>query len=184
MRQVDAAAGVQPHVRALPGAAGRGRSQRRRSECPHVQGGRRPDPREDRHDLPEADAVSDVDLRQHCIRGAAVRGPAEVGDGRPRRVGAAQGCAVERGEGQARAKRHQPVGGTAAAAVHRARHRRAARDHPVRRAMLGARSDLHREDRGTDRRAEVGLHGRDRHPQHAAGGTRVRLHGIHVPRAT
>ncbi len=33
-----------------------------------TQGRRRADPRQDRHDLPEADAVSDVDLRQHCLR--------------------------------------------------------------------------------------------------------------------
>ena len=46
----------------------------------------------------------------------------------------------------------QPVRRPAAAAVHRAHRRGAARSHPVRRALLGARSDLDRQDRGTDRR--------------------------------
>jgi phosphate transport system ATP-binding protein len=51
------------------------------------------------------------------------------------------------------AKRPQPVRRPAAAAVHRAHRRGAARGDPVRRALLGARSDLDRQDRGTDRRA-------------------------------
>ena len=37
------------------------------------------------------------------------------------------------------------------------------------RAVLGARPDLDPRDRGPDRRAQAGLHDRDRHPQHAAG---------------
>ena len=57
-----------------------------------------------------------------------------------------------------------------------------ARGDPVRRAVLGARSDLDRQDRGADRRAEDRLHDRDRHPQHAAGGARLRLHRLHVSR--
>ena len=38
------------------------------------------------------------------------------------------------------------------------------------------------QDRAADRRAQERLHDRDRHPQHAAGGARVRLHRLHVPR--
>ena len=45
-----------------------------------------------------------------------------------------------------------------------------------------AGSDLDVQDRRADRRAEVGLHHRDRHPQHATGRARVRLHGVHVSR--
>ena len=45
--------------------------------------------------------------------------------------------------------------------------------HSARRALLGARSDLHRQDRRTDRRALRGIHDRHRHPQHAAGGARL-----------
>ena len=41
--------------------------------------------------------------------------------------------------------------------------------------------DLDGQDRGTDHRAERGLHDRDRDAQYAAGGARVRLHGLHVP---
>jgi phosphate transport system ATP-binding protein len=52
----------------------------------------------------------------------------------------------------------------AAAPVHRAHGRGQARGDPVRRAMLGARPDLDRKDRGTDRRIEGELHDRDRDP--------------------
>src|SRR5215213_7464659 len=48
--------------------------------------------------------------------------------------------------------------------------------------MLGARTDLDRQNRGTDRPTEARLHDRDRDPQHAAGGARVRFHGVHVSR--
>jgi phosphate transport system ATP-binding protein len=74
-----------------------------------------PDPRQGRHGVPEADAVPDVDLRQHRLRRAAVRDAAARGDGRARRVGAEEGGAVERGQGQARPERLGPVGRPAAA---------------------------------------------------------------------
>ena len=74
------------------------------------------------------------------------------------------------------------VGRPAAAAVHRAHDRRPARDHPAGRADLGARSDLHREDRGADPRAARALHDRHRHAQHAAGGARVAAHRLLPPR--
>ena len=98
------------------------------------------------------------------------------------RDGAAPRRAVGRGQGQARRQRPEPVRRPAAAAVHRAHRRGEARGDPVRRALLGARSDLDRQDRGADRRAEGRLHDRDRHPQHAAGGARLRLHRLHVSR--
>jgi phosphate transport system ATP-binding protein len=76
-----------------------------------------------RHGVPEADAVPDVDLRQHRLRREAVREAVALGDGRPRRVGADQGRAVERSQGQAEPERLRPVRRPAAASVHRARHR-------------------------------------------------------------
>ena len=82
------------------------------------------DPRQGRHGVPEADAVPDVDLRQHRLRRAAVRDAVARRDGRARRMGAEEGRAVERGQGQARPERLGPVRRPAAAAVHRARHRR------------------------------------------------------------
>ena len=42
-----------------------------------------------RHGVPEADAVSDDDLRQHRLRHPPLREAAQVRNGRPRRVGAA-----------------------------------------------------------------------------------------------
>ena len=81
-----------------------------------------------------------------------------AGHRRARRAGAAPRGAVGRGQGQAQAKRPQPFGRPAAAPVHRPRRRGEARGAAARRALLGARSDLHRQDRGADRRAEGRLH--------------------------
>ena len=53
---------------------------------------------------------------------------------------------------------------------------------PARRADLGARPDLDRQDRGADRAAALGIHHRDRHAQHAAGGPHLAVHGLHVSR--
>ena len=64
-----------------------------------------------------------------------------------------QGRAVGRGQGPPRRSGHGPFRRPAAAAVHRARHRRRSRDHPDGRAVLGARSDRHRPHRGADRGA-------------------------------
>src|SRR5207253_5319977 len=125
---------------------------------------------------------SDVDLREHRVRGAAVREDAQVGAGWAGRDLAAPRGAVGRSEGQARRQWAQPLGRAAAASVHCTHRRGAARGDPVRRAVLGARSDLDRQDRGVDRRAQGRLHDRDRHPQHAAGGARLRLHRLHVSR--
>ena len=74
LRQVDAAAHAEPDVLALSAASARPgeiRVQRRQ----HPRRGDRPQPaaRESRHGVPEADAVSDVDLRQHRVRRAPVR---------------------------------------------------------------------------------------------------------------
>ncbi len=76
----------------------------------------------------------------------------------------------------------EPLRRPAAAPVHRPHRGGQAGSHPARRALLGARPDLDRQDRGADRRAQGRLHHRHRHPQHAAGGARLRLHGLHVSR--
>src|SRR6185503_19541630 len=52
----------------------------------------------------------------------------------------------------------------------------------VRRAHLGARPDRHRLDRGADARPEGARDHPHRDAQHAAGGARVGLHRLHVPR--
>ena len=81
---------------------------------------------------------------------------------------------VERGQGPPGQARWRPLRWPAAAAVHRARYRGAARCAADGRAVLGARSDLDAGHRGSDRRTQAGLHDRDRHAQHAAGGARER----------
>ena len=104
---------------------------------------------------------------------AAMDERVEGGAARRRRSGT-------RSKDKLRPERPRPVGRAAAAPVHRARDRGQARGHPPRRAVLGARPDLDRQDRGADRRAEGRLHDRDRHPQHAAGGARLAVHRLHV----
>ena len=87
-------------------AAGRDHAGRR--EHPRLQARRQPAARQGRHGVPEADAVPDVDLRQHRLRRAPVRDAAARGDGRARRVGPEEGRAVERRQGQA-ARRAAPA---------------------------------------------------------------------------
>ena len=78
LRQVDAAARAQPHVRALSGPARDRRGAARRREHPRRRSGPQPAARAHRHGVPEADAVPDVDLRQHRLRHPALRAAAEV----------------------------------------------------------------------------------------------------------
>ena len=85
----------------------------------------------------------------------------------------APGRAVGRGQGPAQEVGARHVGWSAAAAVHRPGRRRRSRGDPHGRAVLGARSHRHGPDRGPDDRDQVGVHDRDRHPQHAAGRPRV-----------
>ena len=106
-----------------------------------------------RHGVPEAQPVPQVDLRERRLRPAHPRpGEEQGGPRRDRRVQPEEGGAVERGQGPAAGARHRPVRRPAAAPVHRPRHRRVARGHPDGRAVLGARSDRHRQGRGADRR--------------------------------
>ena len=62
----------------------------------------------------------------------------------------ARGGAVGRGEGPPQELRARPLRRSAAAPVHRQGHRRRAGGDPDGRAVLGARSDRHGEDRGAD----------------------------------
>ena len=184
LRQVDLAARAQPHVRPLSAPARHRRGHVRRRQYPVAAAGPQSAARAHRHGVPEADAVPDVDLREHRLRHQAVRAPAEIRARRPRGDLAAARRAVGRGQGQARRQRPEPVRRPAAAPVHRAHRRGAAGGDPVRRAVLGARSDLDRQDRGADRRIDRRLHDRDRHSQHAAGRARIRVHRLHVSRRT
>ena len=152
LRQVDAAADLQPDVRPLSRPARHRPGDAGPDQHPRSQARSQSAARAGRHGVPEADAVSDDDLREHRLRHPALREDLQVRDGRPRRKGAARRRAVERGQGQAERLRPQPVRRPAAAALHRPHRRGAARGDPVRRAVLGARSDLDRQDRGTDRR--------------------------------
>ena len=90
------------------------------------------------------------------------------------------------GRGQGQIERLRPVafGRPAAAPLHRPHRRDPAGSYFVRRTLLGARPDLDGEDRGNDRRIEGKLYDRDRHAQHAAGGARLGIYGLHVSRRT
>ena len=133
----------------------------------------------DRDGVPEAEPVPEVDLRQHRLRPARARD--EGRHGRDRRARAAPRRALGRGEGPAEVERLRHVRRPAAAALHRALPRDRARRDPDGRAVLRARPDLDRPDRGPDGGAARELLDRDRHAQHAAGGARLRhdrvLHG-------
>ncbi len=99
--------------------------------------------------------------------------------GRARRAEPPPGRDLGRRQGQAQAVGPRAVRRPAAAAVHRACHRHRARHDPDGRAVLGARPPLHAPDRGADGRAQAELHDHHRDPQHAAGGPRLGLHGVH-----
>ena len=129
-----------------------------------------------RHGVPEAEPVPEVDLRQHRLRPA--RDGHEGRHGRDRRERAAARRAVGRGQGPAQDERVRHVRRPAAAPLHRARARHRARRAADGRALLGARPDLDRPDRGPDDRAQAGLLDRHRHPQHAAGRARVGHDGV------
>ncbi len=124
-----------------------------------------------RHGLPEAQPVPDhVDLRQRRLRPAASPAAAheiDAGTGaRARCVGASLWDEVKDRLGKPGAG---PLGGPAAAALHRPRACSRARGAADGRALLGARPGGDAGDRGADRRAEEASDDRDRHPQHAAG---------------
>ncbi len=78
-------------------------------------------------------------------------------------------------------QRAEPVGRPAAAPVHRPRRGAAPAGAAAGRADLRARPDRHRPHRAAAQRPAERLHHRHRHPQHAAGGARVGVHGLHVP---
>ena len=84
-------------------ADGRGAGRRRATSL--IRDRPQPAARQDRHGVPEADAVPDVDLRQHRLRHPPLREPAPGRARRPRRAGAAQRGPVGRGQGQAEAER-------------------------------------------------------------------------------
>ncbi len=140
-----------------PGQRATGEVHARRPQ--HPVEGRRPEPvaRQGRHGVPETHALPDVDLREHRLRDSSLRTPVEGRDEQPRRGGAERGGALGRGEGQAAPVGPRPVGRPAAAALHRPRRGDQARGALARRARLGARPDLDRQDRGPDRQAARGL---------------------------
>ena len=73
LRQVHAAAHLEPHLRPLPQSARRRRGDARRREHPEPEAGPEPAARQGRHGVPEADAVPDDHLRQHRLRRAPLR---------------------------------------------------------------------------------------------------------------
>ena len=90
------------------------------------------------------------------------------------RGGAARRRPLGRGQGQAAQKRPGPLRRPAAAALHRPGHRHGTRRAPDGRALFGAGSHRHAEDRRTDVGTEEALHDRHRHAQPAAGPARGR----------
>jgi phosphate ABC transporter permease subunit PstA len=134
-----------------------------------------------RHGVPEAESVSEVDLRERRLRlaGARVRVRSRFSMRRSsRRCG---GALWDEAKDRLRTTSPSRCRRPAAAPVHCARAGDRSGTAAVRRADLGARPDRHRQHRGADDRAQVAGDDSDRHPQHAAGGARLGLHGLHVP---
>jgi ATPase subunit of ABC transporter with duplicated ATPase domains len=113
-----------------------------------------------RHGVPEAQSVPEVDLRQRGLRAAPARSEQCR---RPRWTTAWSGaegrCALGRGEGQAR-PRGLCLSGGQQQRLCIARGIAEARGAAARRALLGAGPDLHRQDRRADPRAQERVHGR------------------------
>jgi hypothetical protein len=183
LRQVDLPALPQPDERHDPVGARRGRSSTARTS-PRSSDGRRPAARPRRHGVPEAQPVPQVDLRERRLRPAHPR---------PRQARKAEldeivekslkrAALWDEVKDRLQESGTEPVGRPAAAAVHRPRDRGRARGDPDGRALLGARPDRDRQDRGADPRAARPLHDRHRHPQHAAGGARLAAHRLLPPR--
>jgi hypothetical protein len=178
LRQVDVPALPQPHARARPGRARHGPRAARRRQNIYARASTRC----------ASAATSAWSSRsrtrsRRCrsattcspasrLNGTKVDDPDAVVERRsPRRP-------VGRGEGQARSSGVEPVRRPAAAPVHRARLAVEPERHPAGRAVLGARPDRHARIEELFARAPRALHDRHRHPQHAAGRARVRLHGV------
>ena len=145
--------------------------------APRHRSGAAPRPR--RHGVPEAEPVSQVDLRERRLRSAHPR-PGQV-EGRPRGDRGQEpdpGRPVRGGQGPPERVRHRPVRRPAAAAVHRPRHLGGPGGDPDGRALLGARPDRHRAHRDAHGRAEGELLHRHRHPLDAAGRARVATHRL------
>ena len=89
---------------------------------------------------------------------------------------------VGRGQGPAQDLGTRPLGRPAATAVHRSSDRRRARGDPHGRALLRPRPHRDRSHRRSDAGVEEPLHDHHRDPQHAAGGTGERPHGVLLDR--
>jgi signal transduction histidine kinase/CheY-like chemotaxis protein len=129
--------------------------------------------------VPEVEPLPEVDLRERRVRPASERPGARPA--RPGRTGGTQpaiGGVVGRGQGPAARLGARALWRPAAAAVHRARAGGPAGNPADGRAGLGAGSHRHAAHRRVDLRAEAHVHDRHRHAQHAAGGARLRLHGV------
>ena len=173
LRQVDLPAHAQPDERHHRRRAGRRARSGSTARTSTARRGRRAAARPGRHGVPEAQPVPEVDLRERRLRPAHPRPRPRAGRSSTRSSRtrcAAPGCGTRSRTACAKAAPRCRAASSSGCAS-RARSRRARGD-PDGRALLGARSDRHRGDRGADRRAARPLRDRHRHPHDAAGGAR------------
>ena len=131
------------------------------------------------HGLPAPEPVPHHEhLRQRRGRPAPQRRALEVDPQGGGRGGAAPRCAVGPGEGPPPLPRRPTVRWAAAAPVHRPRPGGGARGAAHGRALLVARPDRHRQDRGAHRPSRHRRDDRARHPQHVPGHPGVGLHRL------
>ncbi len=152
LRQVHRAALLRPHERPHPVGPGRGQDHVPRRRPLRLPDRPRRGAQADRHGLPEAEPLPQVDLRQHRLRAPARR--AQGQPRRPSREGPAPGGAVGRGQGPPAEVGHGPLRWPAAAALHRPGRGGRARGRADGRAVLGPRPHRHGPHRGSDAGAQ------------------------------
>ena len=118
LRQVHAAAHLQPDLRAVSRSARQRRDPARRQQCPGQEAGSQPAAGQGGHGVPEADAVPHVGVRQCRFWRQTLRATVACRHGRSCGMGLAQGRAVGRSEGQAAPGWYAPVRWPAAASVY------------------------------------------------------------------
>ena len=174
------AALLQPDERPRSPAPGsRARSRYHGVDLYEPDGRPRRGPPPDRHGVPEAEPVPEEHLRQRRLRPAARRHQEARASSTRSSSSSLRGAALwDEVKDRLKASALGLSGGQQQRLCIARAHRRRAGGDPDGRAVLGARPDRHRADRGPDAGDQAAVHDRHRHPQHAAGRAGQRPHCV------